>query len=92
MTTKQSSIFPPSPPPPPSAPYCAASSRTKIGLGGVDLIVERQLAARVRRIEATLDREHELRLYGGRPPSKKFSRNNSGRAPVLGISLHGEEP
>jgi hypothetical protein len=42
-----------------------ASLLRKVGAIIVDPIVERQLAARVRRIEATLDREQELRLYGG---------------------------
>jgi hypothetical protein len=38
---------------------------SKVGAYDVDPIVERQLAARVRRIEATLDREREIRLNGG---------------------------
>ncbi|MCU1247062.1 MAG: hypothetical protein JWQ49_91 [Edaphobacter sp.] len=59
-------------PPPPlpltSAPLlreAIASLQRKVDAYVVDPIVERQLAARVGRIEDTLDREHELRLYGG---------------------------
>jgi hypothetical protein len=37
----------------------------KVGAHFVDPIVERQPPARVRCIEATLDREREMRLYGG---------------------------
>jgi hypothetical protein len=60
-------------PPPQLPPTCSpllraaiASLLQKVGAYVVDPIVERQLAARVRRIEATLDREQEIRLCGGK--------------------------
>ena len=59
---------PPPPLPPTSAPLlraAIASMTRKIDQGRIDDVVERQFAARVRRIEDTLDREHELRIYGG---------------------------
>ena len=56
--------------PPTNAPLlreAIASLLRKVGAYGiVDPIVERQLTARVRRVEATLDREREIRLSGGR--------------------------
>ena len=64
MAIKPPSIYPP------SAPLlrdAIATLTLKIGLGGVDPIVERQLSARVRPIEAALDREREMRLYVGEP-------------------------
>jgi hypothetical protein len=64
MATKHQSIFPPSPPSYPLLREAIASLTRKIDRGVIDPIVERQLAARVRRIEATLDRERELSLYG----------------------------
>ena len=54
--------------PPTNAPLlreAIASLLRKVGSSVVDPIVERQLTDRVRRIEATLDRERELRLGGG---------------------------
>jgi hypothetical protein len=65
MANKRPSFFPA---PAPSAPLlheAIASLLRKVGAYVVDPIVERQLAARVRRIEAALDREREMRLYGG---------------------------
>ena len=59
---------PPPPLPPTHSPLlreAVASLLRKVDTYVVDPIVERQLAARVRRIEDTLDREHELRIYGG---------------------------
>jgi hypothetical protein len=61
MAIKPPSIYPPSP----LLRDAIATLTLKIGLGGVDPIVERQLSARVRPIEATLDRGCEMRLYGG---------------------------
>lgn len=49
----------------PLLPEAITSLLRKVDAYVVDPSVERQVAARVRRIEATLDREHELRLYGG---------------------------
>jgi hypothetical protein len=43
-----------------------ASLHRMVGAYVLDHIVERQLALRVRRIEATLDRERELHIYGGK--------------------------
>jgi hypothetical protein len=65
MASKHQSIFPASPPSSPLLRDAIASLTLKIGQGIVDPIVERQLAHRVRRIEATLDLDRELRLYGG---------------------------
>ena len=62
---------PPSPPPThsPLLREAIASLLRKVDTYGtyvIDPIVERQLTARVRRVEATLDREREIRLSGGR--------------------------
>jgi hypothetical protein len=65
MTTKHKNIFPPHPPSCPLLRDAIASLTKKIDQGLIDQIVERQFAHRVRRIEATLDRSRELRLYGG---------------------------
>jgi hypothetical protein len=62
MPVKQTSIFPPSTP---LLREAIASLLRKMDTYVVDPIVDRQLTDRVRRIEDTLDREHELRLYGG---------------------------
>jgi hypothetical protein len=65
MAIKPPSIFPPSPPSAWLLREAIAALTLKIGQGGTDPIVERQLLARVRRIEATFDRECEMHLHGG---------------------------
>jgi hypothetical protein len=65
MAIKPPSIYPSYPRSAPLLRDAIATLTLKIGLGDVDPIVERQLSARVRPIEATLDRERDMRLYGG---------------------------
>jgi hypothetical protein len=71
MAIKPQSMYPPSAPSAPLLRDAIATLTLKIG-GGADPIVESQLPAGVRPIEATLDREREMRLNGGqrsyRPP------------------------
>jgi hypothetical protein len=62
--SKHKSIFPPHPLSYPLLRDAIASLTGKIDQGLIDSDVERQLAIRVRRIEATLDRERERSLYG----------------------------
>ena len=64
MTTKHKSIFPPSPPSYPLLRDAIASLTKKVDQGLIDVFVERQLDARVRRIGATLDRSRELGFDG----------------------------